>query len=70
LGASQNIRRPPVSICGEAPANYPEVAAFLTRLGVDSISVNPSSLPRTIFIAAQRDPSGGGLTRSRPTPPS
>ncbi len=50
-GAHRNRRH--VGICGEAPANYPEIAQFLARLGIDSISVNPSSLPRT--IAAVRD---------------
>jgi pyruvate, water dikinase len=39
-----------VGICGEAPANYPDVARFLAGLGIDSISVNPSSLLRTIAV--------------------
>ena len=47
-GAHRNRRH--VGICGEAPANYPEIAQFLARLGIDSISVNPSSLPRTIAV--------------------
>jgi pyruvate, water dikinase len=50
-GAKRNGRH--VGICGEAPANYPEIAQFLAELGIDSISVNPSSLPRT--IAAVRE---------------
>ncbi len=29
-----------VSICGQAPSDYPDFAAFLVRLGIDSISVN------------------------------
>jgi len=47
-GAKRNGRH--VGICGEAPATYPEVAAFLTGLGVDSISVNPQSLPKTLAV--------------------
>ena len=47
-GAHRNGRK--VGICGEAPANYPEVARFLADTGIDSISVNPSSLLRTIAI--------------------
>ncbi len=47
-GAHRNHRK--VGICGEAPANYPEIAAFLAGLGIDSISVNPSSLLRTIEV--------------------
>lgn len=59
LGAKRNRRH--VGICGEAPANYPEIARYLAELGIDSISVNPSSVLRTIEIvrAAERD-SGEG----------
>ncbi len=48
LGAKRNGRH--VGICGEAPANYPEVARYLAELGIDSISVNPASLPKTIEV--------------------
>ncbi len=44
-GAKRNHRHS--GICGEAPANYPEIAAALTGFGIDSISVNPSSLVKT-----------------------
>ncbi|MGA7328684.1 MAG: phosphoenolpyruvate synthase, partial [Rhodomicrobium sp.] len=47
-GAKRNGRK--VGICGEAPANYPEIARFLTKTGIDSMSVNPSSLLRTIDV--------------------
>ena len=46
LGAKRNGRH--IGICGEAPANYPEIARFLTHLGIDAISVNPSSILRTM----------------------
>ncbi len=55
-GAKRNRRH--IGICGEAPANYPEIARFLTRLGIDSISVNPASLLRT--IATVRDAEAQG----------
>jgi len=45
-GAHRNHRH--VGICGEAPANNPEIVKFLVGLGIDSISVNPGSLVRTI----------------------
>ena len=45
-GAKRNGRH--VGICGEAPANDPEIARYLTRLGIDSISVNPASVFRTM----------------------
>ena len=54
-GAKRNSRR--VGICGEAPANYPEIAKFLTGLGIDSISVNPSSLVRTIAVVCEAEQS-------------
>jgi phosphoenolpyruvate synthase/pyruvate phosphate dikinase len=52
-GARRNGRK--VGICGEAPANYPEIARFLTEIGIDSISVNPSSLLRTIGIVREAE---------------
>jgi pyruvate,water dikinase len=36
----------PVGICGQAPSDYPEFAAFLVELGIDSISLNPDSVVR------------------------
>ncbi len=52
-GAKRNGRH--VGICGEAPANHPEIARFLTEIGIDSISVNPASLPRTIAIVREAE---------------
>ena len=52
-GARRNRRH--VGICGEAPANYPEIAKFLTGLGIDSISVNPSSVLRTMAIVREAE---------------
>jgi len=49
-GAHRNRRH--VGICGEAPANYPEVAKNLVGWGIDSISVNPSSLVQTFNVVA------------------
>jgi pyruvate,water dikinase len=52
-GAKRNGRH--VGICGEAPANYPEIARYLTKLGIDSISVNPSSVLRTMAIVRRAE---------------
>ena len=52
-GAKRNGRH--VGICGEAPATYPEVAAFLTGLGIDSMSVNPQSLPTTLKVVREAE---------------
>jgi len=38
-------------ICGQAPSDYPEIAEYLVRLGIDSISLSPDSvLPTTLAI--------------------
>ncbi|MBU6471833.1 MAG: phosphoenolpyruvate synthase [Alphaproteobacteria bacterium] len=52
-GARRNGRH--VGICGEAPANYPEVAARLAGWGIDSISVNPGSVIKTFKIVAEAE---------------
>ncbi len=33
-----------VGICGQAPSDYPEFAAFLVEQGIDSMSLNPDSV--------------------------
>ncbi|WP_049820459.1 phosphoenolpyruvate synthase [Bradyrhizobium japonicum] len=56
-GAKRNRRH--IGICGEAPANYPEIARFLAGLGIDSISVNPSSILRTIGVVYEAEQNAG-----------
>ncbi|MBI4120758.1 MAG: phosphoenolpyruvate synthase [Parcubacteria group bacterium] len=38
----------PIGICGQAPSNHPDYAAFLVGCGIDSISVMPDAVPQTI----------------------
>ena len=45
VGARRNARHS--GICGQAPSDFPEVAEFLVRLGIDSLSLNPDSLLST-----------------------
>jgi pyruvate, water dikinase len=52
-GAKRNHRH--IGICGEAPANYPEIARFLAGLGIDSISVNAASLLRTMTVVHEAE---------------
>jgi pyruvate,water dikinase len=52
-GAKRNRRH--VGICGEAPANYPEIAKKLAGWGIDSISVNPESLVRTFRVVGEAE---------------
>jgi pyruvate,water dikinase len=37
-----------VGICGQAPSDYPEFASFLIKEGIDSISLNPDSIPSAL----------------------
>lgn len=37
-----------VGICGQGPSDYPEFAQFLVELGIDTISVTPDSMLKTI----------------------
>ena len=43
--AKNNGRK--IGICGQAPSDYPDFAAFLVELGIDSISLNPDAVLKT-----------------------
>jgi pyruvate,water dikinase len=45
----------PIGVCGETPATYSEIAEFLTRLGVDGLSVNPQSLGLNLATVASAE---------------
>ncbi|MFN4087787.1 MAG: phosphoenolpyruvate synthase [Alphaproteobacteria bacterium] len=48
-GARRNGRH--IGICGQAPSDYPEIAEFLVRHGIDSISLTPDRVvPTTELI--------------------
>ncbi|MEI7716770.1 MAG: phosphoenolpyruvate synthase [Mycobacterium sp.] len=34
-------------LCGQAPSDYPDMAEFLVRLGIDSVSLNPDVVVKT-----------------------
>lgn len=44
-----------IGICGQAPSDYPDFAAFLVREGIDSISLNPDSFVTTLRSIAQAE---------------
>lgn len=44
-----------VGICGQAPSDYPEFAAFLVEKGIDSISLNPDALLRTLLAVVEME---------------
>ena len=37
-----------VGICGQGPSDFPDFAQFLVGLGIDSISVTPDSVIKTV----------------------
>ncbi len=39
-----------IGFCGQAPSDFPEFARWLTGLGIDSISLNPDAVLKTIQI--------------------
>ena len=39
-----------IGICGQGPSDYPELSAFLVEKGIDTISITPDSLVKTINI--------------------
>jgi len=42
-----------IGICGQAPSDYPEFAKFLVELGIDSMSLNPDSVLKTLLMVAE-----------------
>lgn len=41
-------------ICGQAPSDYPEVADFLIKQGIDSISLNPDSIIPFLMLHVEK----------------
>ncbi|MEM0980573.1 MAG: phosphoenolpyruvate synthase [Cyanobacteria bacterium P01_H01_bin.58] len=46
-----------IGICGQAPSDYPEFARFLVEQGIDSISLNPDAVIKTILAIAELEQS-------------
>ncbi|MFA4946629.1 MAG: phosphoenolpyruvate synthase [Candidatus Micrarchaeia archaeon] len=44
-----------VSLCGQAPSNYPDFAEMLVEAGIDSISVNPDVIEKTRRVVASAE---------------
>lgn len=50
-GAKRNHRHS--GICGQGPSDHPEMAEALVKMGVDSMSLNPDSVLKTIQIISE-----------------
>lgn len=48
-------RKRKIGICGDAPSTYPEFAKFLVDCGIDSISLSPDALLKTLVIIAKHE---------------
>ncbi|MCK9292769.1 MAG: phosphoenolpyruvate synthase [archaeon] len=44
-----------IGICGQAPSDYPEFTRFLVKEGIESISLNPDSVIKTIPIVSSSE---------------
>ncbi|MBC8444271.1 phosphoenolpyruvate synthase [Candidatus Woesearchaeota archaeon] len=51
--AKKNKRK--IGICGQAPSDFPEFAAFLVDCGIDSISLNPDTVIKTTLRIAEEE---------------
>jgi pyruvate,water dikinase len=59
-----------IGLCGQAPSDYPEFAAFLVECGIDSMSLNPDAVLRTtrqvLDLEAKRVAGGHDTPRFAP----
>jgi pyruvate,water dikinase len=54
-----------IGICGQAPSDYPDFAAWLVEQGIDSISLNPDAAIKTARVVAQAEASRKEMASSR-----
>ncbi|TAN69297.1 MAG: phosphoenolpyruvate synthase [Methylobacter sp.] len=52
-GARRNGRH--CGLCGQAPSDYPEMAAFLVEIGIDSMSLNPDTVLQTTQLVLETE---------------
>lgn len=45
----------PIGICGQAPSDKPDFAAWLVREGIDSVSLTPDTAIRTTYVIADAE---------------
>ncbi len=44
-----------IGICGQGPSDFPEFAEFLVKEGIESISLNPDTVIKTILLIAKKE---------------
>ena len=60
-GCQRNNRHS--GLCGQAPSDFPEIAEYLVRLGIDSISLNPDVVVKTTALVLGIEKQLGRLPR-------
>jgi pyruvate,water dikinase len=53
--ASARRLEKPIGICGQAPSDHPEFAAWLVEQGITSISLNPDSILKASMVVAEAE---------------
>ena len=44
-----------IGICGQAPSDFPDYAEFLVEQGIESISLNPDTIIKTLELVAAKE---------------
>ncbi len=44
-----------IGICGQAPSDFPDFAAFLVECGIDSMSLTPDTVVKTRLVVAEKE---------------
>ena len=60
-----------IGLCGQAPSDYPEFAQFLVEQGIESISLNPDAVLKTLLALAameKRTPARANAPQRMRTP--
>lgn len=52
-GAKRNGKH--IGLCGQAPSDYPEMAEFLVDIGIESMSLNPDSVLKTLPLILEKE---------------
>jgi pyruvate,water dikinase len=53
--AAAHLAGKPIGICGQAPSDYPEFAAWLVARGITSISLNPDVAIKTALLVSKAE---------------
>ncbi|MDP2812466.1 MAG: phosphoenolpyruvate synthase [bacterium] len=61
--AKKNKRK--IGICGQAPSDFPDFAQFLVKEGIDSISLNPDTVIKTILAIKKTESSKHRKSKSK-----